>query len=166
MMGLEGEDGFPHQGTVNFVNNVINPSTGTIAIRGIFPNPVPSANGRRLLSPGMFVRIHLPIGPPHPALLVVDRAIASDQGLKYVFVVGVDKKIEYRRVKVGPLEEDGLRVVEEGLKPDDLVAVGAVQQLRAKMVVDPEPTEMPRPGAPPPGENAAAPANKNDATKK
>jgi multidrug efflux system membrane fusion protein len=154
LMGLEGEDGYPHQGSLDFVNNVINPSTGTIAIRGIFANPVPSPNGRRLLSPGMFVRIRFPIGPPHPALLVVDRALASDQGLKYVFVVGPDKKLEYRRVKAGALEDDGLRVIEEGLKADDLVVVGSIPQLRAKMVVDPEPTTMPTPGAP----SEAAPA--------
>src|SRR6185437_3865152 len=80
LMGLENEDGYPHQGVLNFVNNIINPSTGTIAIRGIFANPIPVPNGRRLLSPGMFVRIRLPIGQPHPALLVVDRALASDQG--------------------------------------------------------------------------------------
>ena len=85
-MGLEGEDGFPHAGTINFINNVVNPSTGTIAIRGRFPNPRPE-NGRRLVSPGMFLCIRLPIGQSHPALLVVDRAIGSDQGLKYVYVV-------------------------------------------------------------------------------
>jgi RND family efflux transporter MFP subunit len=160
MMGLEGEDGYPHQGEVNFVNNVINPSTGTIAIRGVFPNPVP-ANGRRLLSPGMFVRIRLPVGSPHPALLVVDRALASDQGLKYAYVVGADRKLEYRRVKTGALEDDGLRVIEEGLKPDDWVVIGAIPQLRPKMEVDPEPTAMPTPGAPePPAHtNNAAPVN-------
>src|SRR6185312_10006943 len=117
------------------------------------PNPVP-ANGRRLLSPGMFVRIRLPIGSPHPALLVVDRALASDQGLKYAYVVGADKKLEYRRIKVGALEEDGLRVVEEGLKPDDWVVVGSIPQLRPKMEVESEPTAMPTPGAPEPPAHA------------
>src|SRR6185437_15965817 len=104
-------------------------------------------NGRRLLSPGMFVRIRLPIGQPHPTLFVVDRALASDQGLRFVYVVGADNKIEYRRVKAGALTDDGLRVIEEGLKPDDWVAVGAIQQLRAKMAVEPEPKAMPVPGA-------------------
>ena len=78
-MGLQGEDGFPHQGTINFVNNQVNPTTGSILVRGVFPNPWPKG-GHRLLSPGMFVRIRLPIGLPHPALLVIDRAIGSDQG--------------------------------------------------------------------------------------
>jgi len=154
LMGLEDEDGYPHKGVLNFVNNIINPSTGTIAIRGIFANPIPVPNGRRLLSPGMFVRIRLPIGQPHPALLVVDRALASDQGLKFVYVVGADNKIEYRRVKTGALSDDGLRVIEDGLKPDDWVAVGSIQQLRAKMAVEPEPTAMPTPGAPTPNRPA------------
>jgi multidrug efflux system membrane fusion protein len=66
-MGLEGEDGFTHRGVVNFVNNVVNPSTGTIAVRGLIDNPKPE-NGRRLLSPGMLVRIRLPIGQARPAI--------------------------------------------------------------------------------------------------
>ena len=79
LMGLEGEEGYPHRGSLNFINNAVNPTTGTIAVRGKFDNPRPP-NGRRLMSPGMFVRIRLPIGQPYPALLVIDRAIGSDQG--------------------------------------------------------------------------------------
>jgi RND family efflux transporter MFP subunit len=146
-MGLENEPGFPHSGAIDFVNNVVNPSTGTIAVRGIFPNPLPPS-GRRLLSPGMFVRIRLPIGQPQPALLVVDRALGSDQGQKYAYVVDEENKIQYRRVKVGALQDDGLRVIEEGLNAGDWVVVGALQQLRPKMDVDPEQTAMPTPGAP------------------
>ncbi len=141
-MGLDGEDGFPHAGTVNFVNNVVNPATGTVAIRGVFANPKPE-NGRRTLKPGLFARIRLPLGGPRPALLVVDRAIGSDQGLKYVYVIDAEKKVQYRRVTVGPLEEDGLRVVENGLKPDDWVVVGALQQLRPKATVTTEEVPMP-----------------------
>ena len=156
MMGLEGEPGFPHQGVIDFVNNVVNPSTGTIAVRGRFANPLPP-NGRRLLSPGMFVRIRLPIGQPHPALLVVDRALASDQGRKYAYVVDAENKVQYRAVTTGPLQDDGLRVIESGLKPDDRVVVGALQQLRPKMDVDPEPTAMPTPGATAPDPAGAPP---------
>ena len=123
-MGLQGEDGFPHQGTINFVNNQSNLTTGTTLVRGIFPNPQPKG-GRRLLSPGMFAKIRLPIGAPHRALLVRDRAIASDQGLKYVYVVDAENKVQSRRVTTGALEEDDLRVIEEGLKPDDWVVSGA-----------------------------------------
>jgi multidrug efflux system membrane fusion protein len=156
MMGLEGEDGFPHTGNVDFVNNVVNPSTGTIAVRGIFPNPTPP-NGRRLLSPGMFVRIRLPIGKPHPATLVVDRAIGSDQGLKFVYVVDKDNTVRYQRVTVGPLEDDGLRVIEQGVKADDLVAVGAIQQLRPGLQIEPEVHPMPLPGGPAPPPTAGQP---------
>jgi multidrug efflux system membrane fusion protein len=147
LMGLEGEPGFPHQGTVDFINNVVNPSTGTIAIRGRFANPLPP-NGRRLLSPGMFVRIRLPIGQPQPALLVVDRALGSDQGQKFAYVVDAEKKIQYRKVTIGALQDDGLRVIESGLNPDDWVVIGALQQLRPKMEVDIEEHPMPTPGVP------------------
>ena len=103
-MGLQGEetlpDPYPHEGRVNFVNNQINPTTGSISCRGVFANP-PLGQGIRLLSPGMFVRIRFPIGEKHPALLVVDRAISSDQGLKYVYVVDKDNKARYRRVETG-----------------------------------------------------------------
>ena len=66
LMGLQGEEGFPHAGTINFVNNQVNPTTGSILVRGVFPNPE-AEGGYRLLSPGMFVRIRLPIGEPHRA---------------------------------------------------------------------------------------------------
>jgi RND family efflux transporter MFP subunit len=149
LMALEGEDGYPHHGTLDFVNNVVNPSTGTVAVRGVFKNPKPE-NGRRLFSPGMFVRIRLPIGEPHPALLVVDRALGSDQGLKYLYVVDAEHKVQYRRVKTGLLQDDGLRVIEEGVKPDDWVVVGGLQSLRPRSEVDTEQIPMPVPGAPTP----------------
>jgi RND family efflux transporter MFP subunit len=142
LMGLEGEDGFPHQGTLDFVNNTVNPSTGTIAVRGVFANPLPK-NGRRLLTPGMFVRIRLPIGSPEEALLVIDRAIQSDQGLKYLYVLDGDNKIRYQRIGTGPLQDDGLRVIQTGLKANDWVVTGALQQVRPKMQVDPEKGPMP-----------------------
>ncbi len=142
LMGLQGEEGYPHRGTVNFVNNQVNPSTGSISVRGVFPNPKPE-NGTRVLSPGMFARIRLPIGRPHQALLVIDRAIGSDQGLKYVYVVDADNKVQQRRVTTGALQEDGLRVVTDGLKPDDWVVVGALLQVRPRMEVRTERIPMP-----------------------
>ncbi len=140
-MGLQGEDGFPHQGTINFVNNQSNLNTGTTLVRGIFPNPQPKV-GHRLLSPGMFAKIRLPIGTPHQALLVRDRAIASDQGLKYVYVIDADSKVQSRRVTTGALQEDDLRVVEEGLKPDDWVVSGALLQVRPRMLIRPDKVPM------------------------
>jgi membrane fusion protein, multidrug efflux system len=141
-MALQGEQGYPHRGTINFINNQVNPSTGSIAVRGVFPNPA-LKGGVRLLSPGMFVRIHLPIGEPHPALLVTDRAIGSDQGLKYVYVIDAQKKATYRRVTTGALQPDGLRVITDGLKAGEWVAVGALQQIRPNMQVQTEQMTMP-----------------------
>jgi multidrug efflux system membrane fusion protein len=142
LMGLQGEEGYPHQGTVNFVNNQVNPTTGSISVRGVFPNPKPEG-GARVLSPGMFARIRLPIGRPHQALLVIDRAIGSDQGLKYVYVVDAENKVQQRRVTTGPLQEDGLRVISDGLKAGDWVVVGALLQVRPRMEVRNEQIPMP-----------------------
>jgi multidrug efflux system membrane fusion protein len=152
-MGLQGDEGYPHEGNVNFVNNQVNPATGSIAVRGVFPNPVLKDNVR-LLSPGMFVRIHLPMGPPHPGLLVIDRAIASDQGLKYVYVIDAQKKAQYRRVTTGALQPDGLRVITDGLKPGEWVAVGALQQIRPRMQIEMEKMPMPTLGESPKSEPA------------
>jgi multidrug efflux system membrane fusion protein len=160
-LALENETAYPHRGTLNFINNQVNPQTGTISVRAVFANSRPDLpsqdkgkadKGRRLMMPGMFVRIHLPIGRPHPALLVADRAIGSDQGLKFVYVLDAEHKVQYRRVTTGALQEDGLRVV-EGLKLDDWVVVGALPQIRPRMEVEPEETPMPSIGAgeaPPP----------------
>lgn len=141
-MGLQGEEGFPHRGVIDFVNNQVNPTTGSISVRGVFPNPRPQ-QGIRLLSPGMFVRIRLPIGTPHPALLVIDRAIASDQGLKYVYVLDAKNAVQYRRVTTGPLQSDGLRVISEGLKHNDWVIVGGLQQVSPRMRIQPDRIPMP-----------------------
>ena len=142
LMGLHGEEGFPQQGQINFVDNQVNPTTGSITVRGVFPNPEPPG-GVRLLSPGMFVRVRLPIGPPHPALLVIDRAVASDQGLKYVYVLDAEDKVQYRRVTTRMLQDDGLRAIEEGLTPNDWVVVGGLLQVRPRMHVQPERMPMP-----------------------
>ena len=178
-MALEGEDGFPHKGRINFINNQVNPSTGTIAIRGIFDNERPKGGAWRL-TPGMFVRIRLPISEPHKAMLVIDRAIGSDQGMKFLYVIDAEKKAQYRRIVTGPLQEDGLRVIESGLKPEDWVAVGGLQQLRAKTEIQPEQVPMPtlalgstiisnrrKPQPPPPGDQkAVTPIPPADNTKK
>jgi multidrug efflux system membrane fusion protein len=146
LMGLQDEERFPHAGTIDFINNQVNPTTGSITVRGVFANPI-LRQGVRLLSPGMFLRIRLPIGQPHPALLVIDRAIGFDQGLKYVYVVDGENKVQYRRVTTGPLQENGLRVVESGLKPEDWVVVGAIQQVRPGMAIRPDQAAMPTLGS-------------------
>ena len=84
----------------------------------------------------------MPIGKPHDALLVAEPGNGSDQGLKFLYVVDKDNKVQYRRIKMGSLQTDGLRVV-EGVNPDDWIVVGALQQVRPRMVVDPEQITMP-----------------------
>jgi len=163
-MGLQGEEGYPHTGTVNFVNNQVNPATGSIAVRGVFFNPVLKEDVR-LLSPGMFVRVHLPIGQPHPGLLVIDRAIASDQGIKYVYVIDARNKAQYRRVTAGPLEPDGLRVITDGLNPGESVAVGSLQQIRPNMQVQTEEIPMPTFGQAGSGDPQSAVSNPNQIEK-
>lgn len=145
--GLQTEEGFPHEGTIDFVNNQINPGTGSIIVRAVFPNPKPE-NGVRLLTPGMFVRVRLPIGQAHQAELVIDRAIGSDQGIKYVYVVDDKNRVESRRVQTGALQDDGLRVISSGLKADDWVVVGGLQQARPHLTVQTEKVAMPSLGAP------------------
>jgi len=147
LMGLQGEDGFPHPGTINFVDNQVNPTTGSILVRGVFANPK-LKGGHRLLLPGRFVRIRLPIGIPHRALLVIDRAVASDQGRKYVFVLDAKNRVQARRITTGALQDDGLRVIEEGLKPDDWVVSGGILQARPGREIRPERVPMPTLGQP------------------
>jgi multidrug efflux system membrane fusion protein len=163
LMGLQGEEGYPHRGYINFVDNQVFPTTGSISWRGVFPNPKPPG-GTRLLAPGMFLRIRLPIGQPHKATLVIDRAVWSDQGLKNVYVVDAENKIQSRRVSTGSLQEDGLRVV-EGLQEDDWVVVGALQQVRPRMVIRPDQIPMPTLGAaaspPPPNPTGKTPPKKD-----
>jgi membrane fusion protein, multidrug efflux system len=163
---LQGEEGFPHHGLVNFINNQVNPNTGSISVRGRFDNPKP-ANGIRLLSPGMFVRVRLPIGRPHPAILVIDQAITSDQGMKFVYVVGPENKLEYRRVTTGAAEEGGRRVITEGLKPGEWVVTDGLQQVRPGTEIKPVQKPMPfygRAEAPTSGEPSGGKTPSGDKT--
>lgn len=126
---------FPYQGKLNFVNNQVNPQTGTILIRGEFANP------KHLFKPGLFARVRAPTGPPHPALLVAELALNSDQGQKFVYVVDAESKVHYRRVKVG-LTFDGLRAIEEGLNPGERVIVNGLQRVRPGVVVEARTVDM------------------------
>ncbi len=135
-LGLATEEGFPHQGTINFVNNQVNPKTGTLRVRGTFPNK------DETLSAGFFARVRLPLGPPHPALLVSDRALDSDQGQKILYVVNDQNEVVSRPVRLGALH-DGLRAVEDGLKPGDRVIVSGLQLVRSGITVEPKLVEMP-----------------------
>lgn len=141
-IGLATDKGFPHRGHIDFVNNQLDPSTGTITIRGVFPNPVAGPHLPRLFSPGLFIRVRVPIGPPHPALLISERAIMSDQGSKYVFVVNEKKIVEYRAIKAGPQQGD-LRTIVSGIKAGEHVMVEGMQRVRAGAEVNPKLVPMP-----------------------
>jgi RND family efflux transporter MFP subunit len=155
-MGLPGEEGFPHSGKVNFFDNQVNAGTGSISVRGEFDNhkKAEDKNGKNLkggtylLLPGMFVRIRLPIGDEQDELLVIDSAVTSEQGRKYVYVVDAESNVQSRLVTLGSLQSDGLRVIRTGLKADDWVLVGALQQVRPRMKVQMEELKrMPTRGA-------------------
>ncbi len=135
-MGLGNESCFSHQGVINYSGNQINPSTGTLPVRGVFPNK----DG--ILTPGLFVRVRVPIGKPHQAMLVTDRAIDSDQGQKIVYTVNEKNEVVVQPIELGPLE-GGLRVIEAGLKPGDRVIVNGLQQVRPGAVVEPNLVTMP-----------------------
>jgi RND family efflux transporter MFP subunit len=136
-LGLASEEGFPHQGTISFVDNQVNPKTGTLRVRGVFPNQDGS------LTPGFFARVRVAVGPLHPAVLVSDRALDSDQGQKVLYVVNAKNEVVERPVGAGALH-DGLRAIEEGLKPGERVIVNGLQQVRPGVVVQPKLVEMPR----------------------
>ncbi len=134
-LGLANEQGYPHQGEVDFLNNQIEASTATLQIRAVFPNPQPPV-GDRVLYPGLFVRIRVPIGLPHRAILISEQAIGADQNVSFVYVVDGQNKVVRHDVKPGMLY-DGLRVITEGIGPNDRVIVSGLQRVRPGAVVEP-----------------------------
>lgn len=134
-MGLANEDGYPHSGTMVFVDNQIDPRTGTIRARAAFDNK----DG--YFTPGLFARVKLFGHNTFPAVLVDDRAIGTDQSQKFVYVIDADNKVAYRTVKVGRLT-DGLRIVQSGLAPGESVVVNGLQRVHPGDVVTPERVAM------------------------
>jgi membrane fusion protein, multidrug efflux system len=129
-MALAGEEGFPRQGRLDFLDNRLDPATGTIRGRALFANP------RGDLVPGLFVRLLLPGSNAYKGLLIQDRAVGTDLDKRYVFVVKGDRSIEYRPVLLGPLV-DGLRVVRGGLQAGDHIVVSGLQHVRPGVTVEP-----------------------------
>jgi multidrug efflux system membrane fusion protein len=121
-VGLANETDFPHAGTVDFVDNQVDPNTGTIRARAVLPNP------DRKLTPGLFARVQLQGSDDLQALLIDDKAVLTDQDRKYVYVVGPDHTAQRRDITLGSVV-DGLRVVATGLKPGDQVVVDGVQRV-------------------------------------
>jgi membrane fusion protein, multidrug efflux system len=122
-VGLANEEGFPHEGKLEFVDNQLDTRAGSVRLRAVF------ANQDDVMAPGLFARVQIGGGADKPALLVSDRAVGTDQSHKFVFVVSGDGKAEYREVKLGPMV-DGLRVVKAGLKPGEKIVVNGLQRVR------------------------------------
>ena len=129
-LGLANEDGFPHKGYVDFVDNRLNPETGTIRARAVF------SNKDRMFTPGLFARMKLVGSGRYHAELVLDRAIGTDQDKKFVLVLKPDKTVAYRPVQPGRLV-DGLRVIRSGLKGGEQIVVNGLQRVRPGMKVTP-----------------------------
>lgn len=128
-LGLTGEDGFPHQGRLDFLDNQVNPKTGTIRGRAVFDN----RDG--LYTPGLYARIKLVGSGTYPAALIKDEAVGTDLGKKFVLVVGSDSKVAYRGIELGP-KLDGLRIVRSGLAKGDRIVVNGLQRVRPGAAVD------------------------------
>jgi RND family efflux transporter MFP subunit len=132
---FENEQGYPHAGVIDFINNSFDPSTGTLQLRGRFPNQ----DGFML--PGAFGSVRVAGSPKYEAVLVADRAIGSDQDQKYVVVVQPDGLAKYQKVELGPIV-DGLRVIQSGLQGDETVVVEGIGKVRPNSKVNAEPTDM------------------------
>jgi RND family efflux transporter MFP subunit len=130
-VGLQTENGFPHVGNLDYVAPTVNQSTGTLAVRGIIPN------ADRVLLPGYFVRVRVPVETQQDALLVPDTALGSDQSGRYVLVVNKDNVVEQRQVTIGPVD-NGLRVIDSGLNPDDHVVIAGLLRSIPGQKVDPQ----------------------------
>jgi RND family efflux transporter MFP subunit len=135
-VALQTESDYPHKGTLNYAAPTVDPSTGTLAGRGIFDNP------KHVLMPGLFARVRIPLGPPKEELLVPDTALGTDQSGRYLLVVNKDDVVEQRRVELGPL--DGvLQVIDKGIGPDDRVIVNGMLRAVPGQKVDPQPASAP-----------------------
>jgi RND family efflux transporter MFP subunit len=127
---LQNEEGFPHKGNVDYASPTVSPTTGTLAARAIFANP------DRTLLPGFFVRVRIPEEQLN-ALLVPDAALGSDQGGRYLLVVGNDNVVQQRNVTLG-IRVGNLRVIESGLDHSDKVVIGGIVRALPGQKVDPQ----------------------------
>lgn len=134
-VGLADENGTPHEGKMVFLDNALDPQTGTIRARALLDNK------ERRFTPGLFARVKLIGSAKYDAILVNDSAVGTDQNVRYVFALDKDNKVQYRPVKLGPLA-DGLRVVRQGLQPGELVVVNGLQRVRPGIQVAPERVAM------------------------
>ncbi|UPJ43597.1 efflux RND transporter periplasmic adaptor subunit [Bradyrhizobium sp. 40] len=139
-VGLQTEAGYPHEGRLDYVAPTLTQSTGTLAVRGLVPND------KRVLLPGYFVRVRVPFTQEKDALLVPDTALGSDQGGRYLLVVNGDNVVEQRKVQIGPVD-NGLRVIESGLKPEDRIVIAGLLRVIPGQKIDPQVTKIEQPQA-------------------
>ncbi len=137
-VALDGEQGYPHKGVIDYTDNRVNSSTGTIQVRAVLDNP------QRLFDDGMRARVRVPVSDPYKAVLVTERAIGTEQGRKFVYVVDAEDRATRRDVTLGRVI-DGMQVIQEGLTADDWVVVNGIQRVRDGMKV--QPRREPMPGA-------------------
>jgi len=128
---LADEEGFPHQGYIESFDNHLDPNTGSILLRVVFPN----ADSR--IVPGLFARIRVPLSERHPALLVEERAIGTDQAQKYVLTLTRTNTVQYQPVQLGPVI-GGKRVIRSGLQPGEKIVVNGLARVRPGMPVTPQ----------------------------
>jgi RND family efflux transporter MFP subunit len=140
-IGLSNEQGFPHEGYMDFVDNQLDVRTGTIRARAVLDNK------QGQFTPGMFARVQLLGSGEYDAILIEDRAVGTDQSQNFVLVVGPDNKLEYRAIEAGRILAGGLRIVRKGLKADDVVVVSGLQRVRPGAQVKPNMLTMGVPAA-------------------
>lgn len=150
-LGLADEQGFPHEGLIDYADNTVDPTTGTIRLRGEFPNP------HRELVAGLFARIRIELGKPESALLIPERALSRSQQGTYVYVVDENQTVRQQVVTIGQ-KVGSLRVVETGLKETDRVVVEGILRLRPGAKVTPQPFESASPATQPTTRSTTQPA--------
>ena len=134
-LGLDDEDGYPHEGVINFASNQLDPHTATITIRALFQNE------NEFLTPGLFARIRVPASKAKKSILIPDAAVGSDQSIKYVWVVKPDNTPERRHLELGPMHE-GYRIVRSGLSTEDRIVVKGIQFIRPGVTLAPQEIEI------------------------
>jgi RND family efflux transporter MFP subunit len=156
MVGLSDETNYPHKGLIDFSDNRVDPGTGTLRVRAKIPNPQP-----RVLSPGLFTKVRLPVGPPRKSIMVAEKALGTDQGQKYLYVVNDKNVVVRKNVVVGKLDA-GMREIVEGVAPGQSVVVEGLQRVRPGLTVEPVSEEgakaaatAPAPADPTPGQVAS-----------
>src|SRR5690348_4165158 len=135
-VGLANEQGFPHEGHMDFVDNQLDVHTGTIRGRAVLDNK------DHVFTPGMFARIQLLGSGEYDAVLIEDRAVGTDQNQTFVMVLGADNKLEYRPIQVGRIIAGGMRIVRKGLKPGEVIVVSGLQRVRPGAQVKPNMVAM------------------------